>query len=212
MANDQYNSKDSSTGGFSNASNTGGQTTGSAAKPQRDNSASDWAAASMPEAVKETGKSVLDKAKETAGQAYDVAAEKATTKLDEQKTALSDGLATVADSVRKVGENLQGSDAQGGIAKFTAESTTTAAQKIEQAAKYFESKDVKDMYHDVENFARQNPAIFIGGAFVLGILAARFIKSSSPKQLTKAAGANFGSDRSFDEGSGRGSKPSTGIL
>ena len=34
------------------------------------------------------------------------------------------------------------------------------------------------MLSDVKDFARKNPAIFLGGAFAMGIVAARFLKSS----------------------------------
>ena len=139
-----------------------------------------------------TDTSLLAQAKDTAGQAFNSVAETANTKIEERKSVLSNGLASVADSVRQVGENLKGEEPQEGIAKYTAEYSGAAAWKIDQVANYFESNDVKAMYRDVENFARTNPAIFIGGAFALGILAARFLKSSNPKQLTKAAGQNFG--------------------
>ena len=39
-----------------------------------------------------TARSLVDQAKETAGQAYEAVTEKAATKLDEQKSTLSDGL------------------------------------------------------------------------------------------------------------------------
>lgn len=124
-------------------------------------------------------KSLYDQAKETAGQAYEVAAEKATTKLEEQKTNLSGGLASIAGSVRQVSDNLRGPDVQDGISKFAAEYSEVAATKIEGVANYFERKNVRDMYADLEKFARRNPAVFVGGAFALGLLAARFLKSGS---------------------------------
>jgi hypothetical protein len=143
-----------------------------------------------------TARSLYDQAKETANEAYEVAAEKATTKLEEQKTTLSSGLSTVADSVRRVSQNLKGPDVKDGMAKFTAEYSDTAAKKIEQVANYFEQKDVRAMYNDVENFARRNPAMFIGGAFALGLIAARFLKSSPPNQNHLAASSGqFGTDR-----------------
>lgn len=126
-----------------------------------------------------TARSLYDQAKETAGQAYEVAAEKATTKLEEQKTNLSGGLASIADSVRQVSDNLRGPDVQDGISKFAGEYSEAAAEKIEGVANYFEKKNVREMYGDLENFARRNPAAFVGGAFVLGLLAARFLKSGS---------------------------------
>lgn len=129
-----------------------------------------------------TARSFYDQAKETAGQAYEVAAEKATTKLEEQKTNLSGGLASVAGSVRQVSENLRGPDVQDAISKFTAEYSEVAARKIEDVANYFDHKSVRDMYSDVGNFARRHPAAFVGGAFVLGLLAARFLKSDARSQ------------------------------
>jgi hypothetical protein len=124
-------------------------------------------------------RSFYDHAKETAGQAYEVAAEKATTKLEEKKTDLSGGLATIASSVRQVSDNLRGPDVQDSISKFTAEYSELAAKKIENIADYLERKDIREMYSDFENFARHNPTVFVGGAFVLGLLAARFLKSGN---------------------------------
>src|SRR5688572_930834 len=138
-------------------------------------------------------KSLYDQAKETAGQAYEIAAEKATTKLEEQKTTLSGGLSTIAESVRKVGENLRGPDVQEGIGKYTAEYSGKAAEKIEGVADYFERKGVREMYSDLENFARRNPLAFIGGAFAIGLLTARFLKSDSPDRMA-SSGAAFASE------------------
>jgi hypothetical protein len=39
-------------------------------------------------------------------------------------------------------------------------------------------KDPAEMVHDAERFARRNPTAFVGGAFVLGLALARFLKSS----------------------------------
>ena len=134
-------------------------------------------------------RSLYDQAKETAGQAYELAADKATTKLEEQKTNLSGGLSTIAESVRKVGENLRGPDVQEGIGKYTAEYSGKAAEKIESVAEYFEQKGVREMYTDLESFARRNPLAFIGGAFALGLLTARFLKSNSPGRTAVSGSA-----------------------
>ena len=150
-------------------------------------------------------RSLYDQAKETAGQAYEIAAEKATTKLEEQKTSLSGGLSSVAQSVRMVGENLRGPEVQEGLSKYTAEYSGKAAEKIEGVANYFEQKSVREMYSDLEDFARRNPLAFIGGAFALGLLAARFFKSDSSRHM--AAGAAFAGEGA--ERSGRG--PESGI-
>lgn len=227
MANQQnkVSQNPSSTGEFGGGENIGNQNP-SAAQPKKENSIPNIipkTVAKPPqqptasgtlgttESFGETGKSLLDQAKDTAGLAYDAAAEQATTTFDEKKASLWGGLASVADSVRKVGENLQGADSKDGIGTITAEYSSMAAQKIDRVANYFESKDVRAMYQDVEHFARKNPAIFIGGAFAFGILAARFIKSSSSNQLNRSAGQRVDSKRSYNEDFRSGeTKPSVG--
>ena len=136
-------------------------------------------------------RSLYDQAKETAGQAYEAVTDKAATKLDEQKSSLTGGLTTVADSVRQVSENLSSSKTDSGLAETAAKYTNTAAKTIEDVAGYFESRNVRDMARDLEGFARRNPAIFFGAAFGLGLLAARFLKSSSPGYYEKGAGRAF---------------------
>ena len=123
-------------------------------------------------------RSLYDHAKETAGQAYEAVTDRAAEKLDEQKSTLSGGLTAVADSVRQVSSNLESSRTDSGLAEAAAKYTSSAAGVIEDVASYFDRKGVREMARDVENFARRNPAIFIGAAFGLGLLAARFLKST----------------------------------
>lgn len=121
-----------------------------------------------------------DQAKETAGKAYEAVTDKTAQKLDEQKSTLSDGLSTVADSVRQVSQNLGTAQTDSGLAGAAAKYSGTAARRIEDVAGYFERKSVRDMAHDLEGFARRNPAIFLGAAFGVGVLLARFLKSTPP--------------------------------
>ena len=141
----------------------------------------------MTGAATATARSFIDQAKETAGQAYEAVTDKAATKLDERKSTLTTPLSTVADSVRQMSANLGSAKTDSGLAETAAKYTDTAARKIDNLAGYFETRSVRDMAHDLEGYARRNPAIFLGAAFGLGILAARFLKSTPP---------------SFDEGSG----------
>lgn len=199
MANEQNKFSQNNAAGAASPSlpqHSTGQSTGAATAPKKDVLTGAGGTFNT-----ETGaaKSLLDQAKDTAGEAYNSVAATASTKLEEQKSSFSGGLSSVADSVRKVGSNLNESETESGIGKYTAEYSDMAAQKIEQVADYFDRKDAKAMYRDIESFARSNPAIFVGGAFALGLLAARFLKSSQPKQLSKAAGQSFGTERSVDE-------------
>lgn len=138
----------------------------------------------------------MDQAKSTAGQAYGVAAEKATTVIDEKKGDLASGLTSVADTIRQVGSTLREADEQTGITDTAAQYGDSLAQQIEKISKYFERSDVRVMVRDVETFARRNPAVFIGGAFAVGLLAARFLKSSNPNPNAprRLSGGRVGND------------------
>jgi ElaB/YqjD/DUF883 family membrane-anchored ribosome-binding protein len=129
--------------------------------------------------IKDSAQGLLDKAKDTAGQAYEMATEHAASKLEEQKATLTSGLSSVAGSIKQVGESLREADEQTPITELTANYGERLAGGVEQLASYFEENDLRAMASDVEKFARKNPLVFLGGAFALGILAARFLKSSS---------------------------------
>ncbi|HXH70984.1 MAG TPA: hypothetical protein VNI60_11700 [Pyrinomonadaceae bacterium] len=127
-------------------------------------------------------KEMLQQAKETAGQAYEKVTEQASSQIATQKDNLARGLSSVADGIRQMGENLRGGEQQTPIAGITAKYGDSLARQVEQVSGYLEKKDFRELFKDVEVFARRNPAVFIGGAFALGIAAARFLKSSNPNQ------------------------------
>ena len=150
------------------------------------------------DAVKDAGKGLLEQVRNTAGSAYDSAAGTATTKIDEQKTSLSLGLSSVAESVRRIGTGIQEGDAPcDGVAKVTAEYSDTVAKKLDQVEIILGARS-KQMYSDAESFGRRNPAILIGGAFVLGMLAVRFLKSSTPNLNGKNVNGFSGAARNND--------------
>lgn len=134
-----------------------------------------------------TARSLVDQAKETAGQAYGAVTDKAAGKIDEQKATLADGLTSVADSIRQASQSLSGGQADNQIAQYAGRYTQTAANTVEQVARYFDTHDTKAMVRDIEGFARRNPAVFIGAAFGLGMLAARFLKSSPRHHVTNSS-------------------------
>jgi len=123
---------------------------------------------------------LYEHAKETAGEAYDKVSTKATSALEGRKKEFSSGLKSVADSFRKTGTELKTTGQSNQLTDLTAKYSGATATKIEQLANYFERNDLRAMMRDAEGFARRNPAIFLGAAFGLGMLAARFLKSSPP--------------------------------
>lgn len=137
-------------------------------------------------AAKDAAMDVLSQAKETTGkvasQALGQVQEKATSQIDKQKSNLAQGLGSVAGSIRQMGDGLKDSGEQIGVAKYAAQYSNSLADQVERFSSYLDRKEVGELVHDVEYFARRNPALFIGGAFALGLLGARFLKSSSPNQ------------------------------
>jgi hypothetical protein len=49
---------------------------------------------------------------------------------------------------------------------------------VERWADYVQNTDAREMANRVESFARREPGLFLGGAFALGLVGARFLKSS----------------------------------
>jgi hypothetical protein len=137
------------------------------------------------------GKSLARQVRSSASEAFDNVTTKATEKLEEHKSNLSTGLTNVASGFREFGNTIANKGTENQLTRITSEMSNAAAKKIDSAADYFESHDLNAMYRDVESLARRNPAIFLGGAFALGFLAARFLKSSNPRRLNAAAGQQF---------------------
>ena len=138
--------------------------------------------------VTDTAKDAFGKVKESvgavAGDALGQAKDKAGSVLDEQKTNLASGITGVADSIRQVGENLGGSGDNNQIAALASKYGETLAGQVEKFSSYIDDKEIKELVRDVEQFAKRNPLLFVGGAFALGILAARFLKSSGGQNQT----------------------------
>lgn len=100
--------------------------------------------------------------------------EQAKSQIATRKEQASGQLQGVAQALRQTGEQLREQD-QGPIGSYADQ----AAGQAERFADYLSGRDAEQLLNDVEDFARNRPAIFLGGAFVLGAVAARFLKSSA---------------------------------
>ena len=124
---------------------------------------------------------LVEQMRSSASDTFQTVKSNTATKLEEQKSTLASGLTSMADNIRQLGSNLSGGEQHDPLTRIAADYSETAAVKLREAADYFNSHDLETMYHDVEGLARRNPAVFVGGAFALGFIAARFLKSSSPR-------------------------------
>jgi hypothetical protein len=103
----------------------------------------------------------------------------------------------VAMELRHVGETLQPAD------EFAARVAQRASGSIDKVAGYVSSADVRQLRNDTESFARNRPAVFFGGAFLLGLALGRFFKSSAQnggysRSQTQGTRPNFGQGRTSE--------------
>jgi hypothetical protein len=121
--------------------------------------------------------------------------QKATQQIDsglaKGKAQAAETLNTVAETLVVSGQQLQQRN-QERIARFVDQT----ANKVQRVSKYLQNTDVSEMVQKTEEFARRRPALFLSGTFVLGILGARFLKSSRRNQEQRAAGAGYSGTRS----------------
>lgn len=110
--------------------------------------------------------SFVDRMRERAGQ-----------QLTDQKNRATDGIGTIAHAVRNTTQELREHQHE-----TLAEYVTSAADQLDRLSSRLKDKDIGDLLRDAQNLARRQPVLFIGSAFALGLLGARFLKSSPPSQ------------------------------
>jgi hypothetical protein len=99
--------------------------------------------------------------------------ESATAQLTNQKDRGLNALDSVAQAVRSTTGKLR--DEQHDI---IANSLEQAAAQIERWSQRLKDKDIGELMTDMQRLARRQPGVFIGSAFALGVVGARFLKSS----------------------------------
>jgi len=154
--------------------------------------------------TKEVAGQALDKAKETTGQVYGQAKDQVKSRLTEQKGKAAESLTSVTDALTQTGASLRTSGNEP-IARLA----EGVAGHIDQLATSLRDKDVDEITVQMQDFARRNPALFIGGALLAGVALGRFLRASE-----QSATASSSASSSKDYGDARTSRlsdPMTGI-
>jgi len=68
-----------------------------------------------------------------------------------------------------------------------AEYTDLLGNQVDKAADYLRRRDPSSVLHDLENVARRQAGLIIGGMFVTGLIVARFIKSAQRRETAETA-------------------------
>ena len=124
--------------------------------------------------VKQSASEVTDQTKQAATQVTDQAKQAARSQLAARKDQTAQGLNVVSSAVRDMGDRLRQNDQTSSYAG----AIENAANQIQRLSGYLHNRDVGQITGEVEDWARRDPMLALGGAFVLGLLAARFLKSS----------------------------------
>jgi hypothetical protein len=151
--------------------------------------------------VKDTAAQLKDEAKERVGAVAAQAQEQVKSRLTTQKDSAAESLSGVAQALRQTGQQLRSQDQLGGATSFLDE----AAAQVERFSGYLQGNDLNRFVYDVESFARRQPALFLGGAFLVGLMGARFLKSTRPNQYdANTYGGNYGNTYGNTYGTGAG--------
>ena len=140
--------------------------------------------ASVPDAIAGSGVPVTpetdqhplaeagQQATQTAGHLAERAADLGLEQADHGRHLAADGIETVARSIRRLSTELAGDQ------PAIASAATTVAEQAERTAQFLNETDAREMISKVEEAARRQPLLFLGGAFVLGVATARFFKAA----------------------------------
>ncbi|CBS90087.1 hypothetical protein [Azospirillum lipoferum] len=175
--------------------------------------------------IKKSVNHAADDAMETGHETLGQAQGRIRSLLEQQTGRAADQLGGVANALHKAAEQLN--QENGGV---VADYAVQAADRVERVADMLRDATVDDIVGEVEGFARRQPEVFIGAAFAVGFLAARFIKSSGERQMhrastslrgnthpsqsvrsTRSSAYDVGRDRSSDMNRDSDRKPSRGM-
>jgi hypothetical protein len=138
--------------------------------------------------LRDRGEHLVDEGKEMGRELADRAGEAARSRADEEKDRLAGGMRAVANALRR------GSDQLPEDQRSYGRLLEGVADRVSDASRYLDERDVNALTRDVKRVARDHSAAFLGGAFVLGMVGARFLKSS-PDEARGGRGEWSGHDQ-----------------
>ena len=90
---------------------------------------------------------------------------------------------SAVEKARNVANAADAAAAEFDAGSLQARAAQLVADQVEVLANKLRSSDLNSVTRDVSDFARKNPALFIGGAALLGFAATRFLKARDPQRV-----------------------------
>jgi hypothetical protein len=164
------------------------------ALPGTESAAATGTGSGAKEQIRQARDKVVDQAKSTLRDAR----ERAGSKFSEGRIQAAEQVRGIGGAFHRTGEQLRGEDQ----ARF-AEIADNLGRQVDRVADYLRESDGRTMARDIERLARRQPALVFAGAFAIGLVAARFLKSSDP--AFDSEDANYERIRAGGEPAGLGS-------
>lgn len=134
--------------------------------------------------VRETAKELQTRARESGRDLLDQAVEKKDELKARAGSALDDGRHRAADRVGSLARALHTTasniDQEGD--RQLSQWVHQAADQVDRVVGYLNGRDPGALMQDMEQMARRNPALFLGGTYAAGMLVGRFLRSSAPER------------------------------
>jgi ElaB/YqjD/DUF883 family membrane-anchored ribosome-binding protein len=129
------------------------------------------------ESSQSTTEQVKERVQDAAQQAKGQTRERLRTQIDERSTQAGEQMRSTAQAVRRASTQLREEGKE-----TPAKVVDQVADRAERLGTYLGDADGNKILRDVEDFARRQPWLFVGGSAVLGFLASRFLKASSSRR------------------------------
>lgn len=130
--------------------------------------------------LKETARRAARDIRDEAGHLVDDAKQGVIASVEDGKRAAAGQVGNVASSLHRVAEDMPENQ------KWLSGYVHQAAEGLEQVSRSIEEQDLGSLVGEVEDFARRQPALFVGASVALGFALARFVKSSAPPSVGPA--------------------------
>jgi hypothetical protein len=142
--------------------------------------------ASDTETAKAAAEDLSRDVKDTARNLKDSAMNEAQSRAETAKEGVADELSSVSKALRHASDELRQGSPQERTFGYMAGAIADLADTVRD-------KDLGEMVENLSDFARRNPAAFLGGAALLGFAGVRMAKAS------RRAGSQTGADQVRDE-------------
>ena len=159
---------------FDNGQARGDANTGLAEQARQVASDLKQTASTVADSVTNAAKQEADEIANAAKEILDDTTDKVRSAVSEQKNAGAEYLDKVAHAIHRAAGEFETDIPQ------AARYIRRAGSELSTVAKAVRQRDVRELITEVEDVARRKPALFFGGAVVLGFAALRFLKSAPP--------------------------------